>query len=167
MTLQPLRELAERYEYEGLTERAAYERGRSDGYVDGFDDVSLAPTRATSILDGLGDQIEWARLHYGRATRSYTLGYARGYREAARNVDKVGYVLWNAAGEALAVVDTLDEAVRASHDAAVYYADAIASGHPAARAYVRDRLPTSARAITAAQRETILADGTPILQREP
>jgi len=79
-----MHELAERYEFDALPDREAYELGRSDGAADGTDHRAWEPHRARRVLDSLRDQLLYAWQHYGRPTRAYTVGYARGYREAAR-----------------------------------------------------------------------------------
>lgn len=58
----------------------AYEYGRSDGVADGAQDYDWNQARIEARWTGLREEIQYGGK--GREGRAYTLGYARGYREA-------------------------------------------------------------------------------------
>jgi len=70
-------ELGRRYRYDHLPDRESYAQGIRDGEADAADDGAHERTRK---LDSFRDQLNEAFLHYGRATRAYTVGYVRAYR---------------------------------------------------------------------------------------
>lgn len=78
-----------------------------------------------------------------------------------------GYVIEDARGEALALCDEHDDVDKWMLEARAYFAEAWGCGHPAAGPWVAERLPVTSRVLTVEEREEILEDGTPTLQREP
>ena len=62
--------------------RAEYEHGRSDGFADGAYDFRWRPAVAHDRHIELREEVGTAAALLGRSTRAYTLGFARGYREA-------------------------------------------------------------------------------------
>lgn len=77
------------------------------------------------------------------------------------------YLLASALREPLALTDSRDELLGFIDAAHERYEDAARCGHPAAAAWVYDRLPITVSLVDAEEIEAILADGTPELQREP
>lgn len=73
-------ELGRRYRYEHMPERASYVLGLGDGAADAADD---GPHTQGTRVGTFADQLSYAALHCGRATRAYTVGYVRGYRDEA------------------------------------------------------------------------------------
>jgi hypothetical protein len=69
---------------EEMKMKTQYENGRSDGVADGTVDYDWNRERVDGRLDEIRADVRQAFLSAGRLTRAYTLGYARGYREAAR-----------------------------------------------------------------------------------
>lgn len=78
------------------------------------------------------------------------------------------YLVESADGEPQAIRDSLGEALHvALVDADAYYDGAATCGHSAGPAYAASKRPFKVRPITAAERDQILDDGTPVLDREP
>lgn len=78
-----------------------------------------------------------------------------------------GYVIETATGEALALCEERESIPMWLTTAHEYFAEAEVCGHHAAPGWVAERFPLQHRPVTIAERESILEDGTPTLQREP
>lgn len=79
----------------------------------------------------------------------------------------VGFVVEDVDGEAQAIRKTWAEADNALNDVEAYYYEAETCGHPRARGWVEAKRPFTIRQITRAERDEILENGTPIIDREP
>jgi hypothetical protein len=77
-----------------------------------------------------------------------------------------GWLLENALGEALAVFEAREAQDYWIEAAKRYYDDAATCGHPSAAAWLAERAPLIVRGISCEERELILGDGPPVLQRE-
>lgn len=78
-----------------------------------------------------------------------------------------GFVVEAADGEPQALRRTLTEAEQALADVDGYWSEAERCGHPSAPGYVAALRPFRIRQITKAEREQILEDGVPTIDREP
>jgi hypothetical protein len=78
-----------------------------------------------------------------------------------------GWLLENALGEALALFEAREAQDYWIDAAKRYYDDAATCGHPSAAAWLAERAPLIVRGISCDERDDILAEGTPVLQREP
>lgn len=78
--IQAIVELGRRYRFDHLPERESYVMGTADGRADCDAD---GPHERQRRMDSFDDQLLYALLHCGRATRAHTVGYVRGYRDEA------------------------------------------------------------------------------------
>lgn len=80
---------------------------------------------------------------------------------------KVDWLVEAKDGEPQAIRESFDEAFRVANiDAELYYDDAATCGHDRGPKYAASKLPCIVRPITAEERDQILEDGTPVLDRE-
>lgn len=78
----------------------------------------------------------------------------------------VAFAVVSADGQVYAIRETSTDATKALDEARDYLAEAAACGHPNAPSWVMAHFPFRVRALTKAEHDEILADGTPILDRE-
>jgi hypothetical protein len=77
------------------------------------------------------------------------------------------YAVEDALGEVYAIRDSRVAAEEARSQAYDYLYGAESSGHPRAAGWVAERLPFAVVTITAGERDAIMEEGTPVLDREP
>lgn len=68
---------------EKLVVSVEYANGKQDGVHQGTTDRDFAPEKIGTSVEELRREVAEAFISAGRQTRAYTVGYARGYREAA------------------------------------------------------------------------------------
>lgn len=85
----------------------------------------------------------------------------------ARPREIVAYAVLDALGDCYAIRPDRIRAERARSDAIDYLNGAATCGHPNATTWVLKRLPFRMICIDAEERDALLEDGTPVLDREP
>jgi hypothetical protein len=85
----------------------------------------------------------------------------------ARPREVVGYALMTATGECMAIRYDYMEAITARDQALDYLLAAESCGHSRAVSWVAERLPIRTLIVDAEEVETIMEEGTPLLDREP
>lgn len=78
----------------------------------------------------------------------------------------VAFAVEAATGEVYAIRETSTDAATAAEDARRYIGEGGSCGHPDAPSWAMKQLPFRVRALTKAEHDEILADGTPTLDRE-
>ena len=79
----------------------------------------------------------------------------------------VSYAVVDALGECYAMAADFVEAYKRKAQAEDYLFEAQSCGHPKAGPWVRERLPLRVLTVDADERDALLEDGTPVLEREP
>lgn len=132
-------------------------------------DVAIpADYRTTDFWVGyLGSALESSLEGIEKASTRRALREWKTSQAARPEVEVVAFAVVCAQDECYAVRDSLLEAEKARGDATEYLLDAESCGHSLAHGWVAQRLPMSVLGVTSEEREALLDEGTPVLDREP
>lgn len=139
-----------------LTNRREYALGYEQGYE---------ASKGRDRLEALSFHLALRML--GGVSPANAAGWMRGFRHACMDRAAVGYVVRDQLNEAYALRESMEAAREARADAELHLDDAATCGHPDAPAWVAKRLPIEIRPVSQQQWDEYMAEGTPVLDREP